>query len=159
MSAPPRLGALGALAALAFAPAALAGAPPQSDAKVPVELSFVTERGEEGLVVHMYARNTGKTVVKIDDNPGVQSAAVRAMDGTLTELEIMPTMDMMSRAGPRRVWMPVQPGEKLMVGTATLMMDKDAKLPTGGLELSVSVVTPEAYNVVKQTIVVGEPGS
>lgn len=159
MSALPRLGALSALAALVFSPAARAGAPPPPTAKVPVEMSFVTERGEDGLVVRMYARNTSTAVVKIDDNPFVRSAGVRAADGTLTELDILPTMEMMSRGGPRRVWMPVQPGEKLLVGSATLMLDKDGKMPIGGLELSVSVTTPEASSVVQQTIVVGEPGT
>ncbi|MDP2308880.1 MAG: hypothetical protein Q8P18_22855 [Pseudomonadota bacterium] len=158
MSALPRLGALGALAALVFSPSARAGAPPAPAAKVPVEMSFVTERGAEGLVVRMYAHNTSKSVVKIDDNPSLRSAGVRAADGTLTELDILPTMEMMSRSGPRRVWMPVQPGETLLVGSATLMMDKDAKLPVGGLELSVSVMTPEASSVVQQTVVLGEPG-
>jgi len=163
MSAAPRLGALGALAAFAFAPASARAGIPEAEAPakvVPVEMSFVTERTAEGLVVKMYAKNTSKGVIKIDDNPSVQSAAVRAADGTLTELDLLPTMEMMSRAGPRRVWMPLQPNETLFVGSATLLPGEgDKAIPIGGLELSVNVIAPDAWTVVKKTLPLSEPGT
>ena len=161
MSAPPRLGALGALAALAFSPAARAGIPEAEEPVkvIPVEMSFVTERGAEGLVVKMYAKNTSNGVIKIDDNPSVQSAGVRAADGTLTELELLPTMEMMSRAGPRRVWMPLKPNETLFVGSATFPLGEGQHLPVGGLELSVTVIAPDAWNVVSKTLPLTEPGT
>jgi hypothetical protein len=123
-------------------------------------MSFEASRSEEGLVVRMYARNTSAAAATVDDNPTVRNASVHTVDGAELVLDATADEELMSRAGPRRRWLTVQPGERLLVGTATLPMTTAQSAGiVGEVELSVNVVTPQGYSQASGTAALAPPRS
>jgi hypothetical protein len=168
---------LGALSVLAFAGPALAGefgeqaAAAASTGKVPYRLSYETSVTDAGLEVKIYAQNQSDALILVDDDPYVEAAWMQLQDGGTQRLNAGFDADMMSRAGPRRRWMAVKPGERLLVGTSTLVSGSleeryQQNPPTPGpvpsvgeLSLKVHVVMKDRQDTVDSTVHVGTPTS
>lgn len=171
---------LGALSVLAFSGSAYAGdlqqkiaevtGPPTTGA-VPYRLTYETEITPKGIELKIYAQNQSDAVVLIDDDPFVEAAWVQLQNGDQQRLNAGFDADMMSRSGPRRRWMAVKPGERLLVGERRLVpgteetqWDIDPKptgpVPTqGDLTIKVNVVMKDRVDTVDATLRLGQPTS
>src|SRR4030095_1615668 len=107
--------ALGALSVLALGHRAEAGS-----GEGQLEVTFAVVKKKGALVLETYAKNTSATAVMVDDDPFVRSATLTNVAGGVTALQPMNSAEMFTRAGPRRHWVSVQAGEKLLVGTTPL---------------------------------------
>jgi hypothetical protein len=143
---------LGLFAALALSPAALAGEPT-------VTLSYEPVRTDTGWNVKIYAQNTGNTVVMVDDDPYVEKAEVQAATGPSVNLVTKPDFEMISRAGPRRNWMAVKPGERMLVGTSELAVPEHTVIQNGTMVLTVRLVTKDGYSERTDKVPLTPPGT
>lgn len=155
-----RHSALGALSVLAFGSPALAGDMPQAaTVHPPYRLSYETTKAAGGYEVKIYAQNQSDAVVMIDDNPFVSEALLATKAGEPERLNSGFDADMMSRAGPRRRWMAVQPGERLLVGTTQLTVPEGGVLDGTELTLHVRVVTKDRTDEVVDTVPLAPPAT
>jgi hypothetical protein len=113
-----------------------------------VEITFAVVKKKGALVLETYAKNNSQTAVMIDDDPYVRSATLTNVAGEVTALQPMNNTEMFTRAGPRRHWLSVQAGEKLLVGTTPL----DGKMGEGRLTVTVELVAPEYEREVTGTV-------
>lgn len=145
----------GLFAALAVSPSAFAGGSPEPT----IALAYEPVRTETGWDVKIYAKNTGPAVVMVDDNPTVESALVETTAGSSVALVTQPDMEMISRAGPRRKWMAVQPGERLLVGTSTVGTPVETVIQDGTMVLTVRLVTQSGWAERVDKVPLAKPGS
>jgi hypothetical protein len=164
---------LGTLSVLALSGPAFAADPGDAPAPtaVPYRLSYETEQKAGEIELKIYAQNQSSEVILIDDDPFVEAAWVQLQDGRDQRLNAGFDADMMSRAGPRRRWMAVKPGERLLVGTASLVpgtleqrFENPAPvlppLPTeGDISLKVRVILKDRADTVEGTLHLGKPNS
>ncbi len=166
---------LGALSVLAFSAPALAGDSEQKQVSKPVappyRLSYETAVTPKGIELKIFAQNQTDAVLLVDDDPFVEAAWVQLQNGDQQRLNAGFDADMMSRSGPRRRWMAVKPGERLLVGTRTLVpgseeqqWDVDPKpqgpVPAqGDLSLKVNVVMKDRTDTVESVVHLGQPTS
>ncbi len=171
---------LGALSVLAFSGNAFAGGMAQKIAEpndapptgaVPYRLTYETEITPQGIELKIYAQNQSDAVVLIDDDPFVEAAWVQLQNGDQQRLNAGFDADMMSRSGPRRRWMAVKPGERLLVGESRLVpgseelrWEMDPKpqgpVPTEGeLTLKVNVVMKDRVDTIDAKLRLGQPTS
>lgn len=143
---------LGLFAALALSPAALAADPT-------LDMSYETARTATGWEVKIYAHNTGPAVVMVDDDPFVSGARVETAAGASIALATTPDVEMISRAGPRRKWMAVGPGERLFVGTSTVAVPEHTVISDGTMVLTVRVITQEGWNEHVDRVPLRAPGT
>ena len=134
--------ALGALSVLALGHRAEAGG---GDG---LEVTFAVVKKKGALVLETYAKNTSATAVLVDDDPFVRSATLTNVAGEVTALQPMNSAEMFTRAGPRRHWVSVQAGEKLLVGTTPL----SGEVRDGQLTVTVELVAPEYEREVTGTV-------
>lgn len=166
---------LGALSVLALSAPAFAGdvgqkaaAPPSA---APYRLSYETAVSDTGIELKIYAQNQTQSVILVDDDPYVEAAWVQLQNGDQQRLNAGFDADLMSRSGPRRRWMAVKPGERLLVGTATLVPGTieeryvtnpppPGPVPQSGeLLLKVNVVMKNRQDTVDATVHLGKPTS
>ena len=136
--------ALGALSVLALGHRAEAG----SGEGQQLEVTFAVVKKKGALVLETYAKNTSPVAVMVDDDPYVRSATLTNVAGEVTALQPMNSAEMFTRAGPRRHWVSVQAGEKLLVGTTPLSGD----VADGKLTVTVELVAPEYEREVTGTV-------
>ena len=135
--------ALGALSVLALGHRAEAGG--GSDG---LEVTFAVVKKKGALVLETYAKNTSPVAVMVDDDPYVRSATLTNVAGEVTALQPMNSAEMFTRAGPRRHWVSVQAGEKLLVGTTPL----EGAMADGQLTVTVELVAPEFEREITGTV-------
>jgi hypothetical protein len=166
---------LGALSVLAFSGPAFAGELAQKVGEKPVatpyRLSYETEITPQGIELKIFAQNQTDAVLLVDDNPFVEAVWVQLQNGDQQRLNAGFDADMMSRSGPRRRWMAVKPGERLLVGTSTLVPGSEEQrwevdpkpqgpVPTAGeLSLKVNVVMKDRTDTVQSVVHLGQPTS
>ena len=75
-------------------------------------------------------------------------ATLTNVAGEVTALQPMNSAEMFTRAGPRRHWLSVQAGEKLLVGTTPL----SGEMREGQLTVTVELVAPEFERDVTGTV-------
>ena len=136
--------ALGALSVLALGQRAEAGGGAPND----LEVTFAVVKKKSGLVLETYAKNNSQTAVMVDDDPYVRSATLTNVAGEVTALQPMNSAEMFTRAGPRRHWVSVQAGEKLLVGTTPL----EGTIADGQLTVTVDLVAPDSEREVTGTV-------
>ena len=146
--------ALGALSVLALGHRAEAGGGPAPTDGLKVTFAVVKKKG--ATVIETYAENTSQTVVMVDDDPYVRSATLTNVAGEVTALQPLNSAEMFTRAGPRRHWVSVQPGEKLLVGTTPI--EGDVALE-GKLTVTADLVAPGAEREVTGTVVLSREQS
>jgi hypothetical protein len=144
--------ALGALSVLGLGHRAEAGDPPADGLKV----TFAIAKKQGAFVIETYAENTTGAAVMIDDDPYVRSATLTDAMGSVTELQPLNSAEMFTRAGPRRHWVSVQAGEKLLVGTTPLQGELTAQ---GRLTVTVDLVEPGNQREVTGNIVLSREQS
>lgn len=142
---------LGLFAALALSPAAWAADPT-------VQLTYEPMRTDAGWELKIYATNTGSKVVMVDDNPTLTQAAVETAAGASVALVAPRDIEMISRAGPRRMWMAVQPGERLLVGASTVGVPEHTTIEDGTMVLTVRLVTKDGYAERVDRVPLAKPG-
>ncbi len=125
---------LGMFAALALTPSAWAAEPT-------VQLSYETVRSDAGWKLNIYAVNTGSKAVLVDDDPTVTLAELLTTAGSKVALVTQPDTEMISRMGPRRKWISVDPGERHFVGSSTLGVPDHTVIEDGTMVLTVRLVT------------------
>ena len=135
--------ALGALSVLALGHRAEAGS-----GEGQLEVTFAVVKKKGALVLETYAKNTSAVAVMVDDDPYVRSATLTNVAGEVTALQPMNSAEMFTRAGPRRHWVSVQAGEKLLVGTTPL----SGEVADGKLTVTVELVAPEYEREVTGTV-------
>jgi hypothetical protein len=143
---------LGLFAALALSPAAHAEEPT-------ITLAYEPHRTAAGWDLKIFATNTGPAVVMVDDNPTVETAVVETTAGSTVALVTQPDVEMISRAGPRRKWMAVQPGERLLVGTSTVATPVETVIQDGTMVLTVRLVTQGGWAERVDKVPLAQPGS
>jgi hypothetical protein len=137
--------ALGALSVLALGHRAEAGSAAPDDG---LEVTFAVVKKKGGLVLETYAKNTSPTAVMVDDDPYVRSATLTNVAGEVTTLQPLNSAEMFTRAGPRRHWVSVQAGEKLLVGTTPL----EGTIADGQLTVTVELIAPGSEREVTGTV-------
>ncbi len=130
---------LGMFAALALTPSAWAAEPT-------VHLSYEAVRSDAGWKLNIYAVNTGSKAVMVDDDPTVTDAEVVTTAGSKIALTTQPDTEMISRMGPRRKWISVQPGERHFVGSSTVGVPDHTVIEGGTMVLTVRLVTMDGYS-------------
>jgi hypothetical protein len=145
--------ALGALSVLALGQRAEAGGAPPTDG---LEVTFAVVKKKGATVIETYAKNTTQTVAMIDDDPYVRSATLTDTAGNVVTLQPLNSAEMFTRAGPRRHWVSVQAGEKLLVGTTPI--EGDVALE-GKLTVTVDLVAPGTEREVTGTVVLSREQS
>ena len=135
--------ALGALSVLALGHRAEAG-----DGADGLEVTFAVVKKKGATVLETYAKNTSQVAVMVDDDPFVRTATLTNVAGEVTSLQPLNSQEMFTRAGPRRHWVSVQAGEKLLVGTTPL----EGTIADGQLTVTVEVVAPGSEREVTGTV-------
>ena len=135
--------ALGALSVLALGHRAEAG-----DGADGIEVTFAVVKKKGATVLETYAKNTSQVAVMVDDDPFVRSATLTNVAGQVTSLQPLNSQEMFTRAGPRRHWVSVPAGEKLLVGTTPL----EGTIADGQLTVTVEVVAPGSEREVTGTV-------
>ena len=143
--------ALGALSVLALGHRAEAGGAPNDG----LELTFAVVKKKGATVLETYAKNTSQVAVMVDDDPFVRSATLTNVAGEVTALQPMNSAEMFTRAGPRRHWLSVQAGEKLLVGTTPL----EGTIGDGQLTVTVELVAAESEREVTGTVALSKEQS
>jgi hypothetical protein len=146
--------ALGALSVLGLGPRAEAGEdfPAIGDG---VKVTFQVVKKKGATMIETYAENTTDSAVMIDDDPYVRSATLTDGAGHVTALQPLNTAELFTRAGPRRHWLSVQAGEKLLVGTTQV----DGRIGDGKLTVTVELVAPGAERQFTGTVVLAREQS
>ncbi len=144
--------ALGALSVLALGHRAEAGGGAPNDG---LEVTFAVVKKKGALVLETYAKNTSQVAVMVDDDPYVRSATLTNVAGEVTALQPINNAEMFTRAGPRRHWVSVQAGEKLLVGTTPL----EGNLGDGQLTVTVDLVSPESAREITGTVALSKEQS
>jgi hypothetical protein len=148
------IAALGALSVLALGQrAARAEVPELADSASNVKLTFALAKKKGATVIETYAQNTSKETVMVDDDPYVKSATLTDTAGNVVALQPLNSSEMFTRAGPRRHWVSVQPGEKLLVGST--LLDGNVVL-SGEIKVTVDLVEPALEKEVTGCIVVSK---
>lgn len=130
-----------------------------AEAPPPFQLSYELTRTADGLGVRMFATNTTRSPVTLDDNPHIRSATLVLDATTAVALAPPPDVEMYSRAGPMRRWLTLKPGERMLVGTSQIEVPAGQPTEHGQLLLTVEAITPAAITAQSTAIPLTQPGT